>query len=291
MNGRAASPPAAAEPSMAAPPTSRRWGDLLPRVLSGIVLVPLALGTAALGGVTFVLFWLAAAVAITWEWQRLIGSAGLLGRVLAAGLSLLVAVLLVSSGSFAWAVVVLALGMAGTAALAGPSHRGMAAGGVLYAGALASTVIGLRLSASGLLALVWLFAVVWGTDVMAYFGGRLIGGPKLWPRLSPSKTWSGFLVGVTSGGALGLAVAPAGTRQGAVFLVGVAAAVVAQAGDFLESGLKRRYGVKDASHLIPGHGGVMDRLDGFITACVFAFAIGAGRAGLDAAGVGLFNWP
>lgn len=290
MSGRAASPPAASGPGTAAGHASPRWGDLLPRVLSGTVLVALALGTAVLGGVAFALFWLLAAVAIVWEWQRLIGPGDLLGRVLAGGLSLLGATLLAAAGLTAWAVPAVAIGMAG-AALAGPARRGMAAAGVLYAGALPLAVVGLRASEAGLAALFWLFAVVWGTDVMAYFGGRLIGGPKLWPRLSPSKTWSGFLVGVTSGGALGLAVAPAGTRPVALFLVGVAAGVVAQAGDFLESGLKRRYGVKDASRLIPGHGGVMDRLDGFITASVFAFGIGAARAGLDAAGAGLLKWP
>ncbi len=285
MNGRATAPQAATEAGAAARPASRRWSDLLPRALSAIVLVALALGTAKLGGAAFELFWL------LWEWQRLIGPHDAFRRVVTGAVSLLLAVALAVAGWAGWAVLAVALGMVGAAALAGPGRRMMAACGILYAASLALAVTWLRLSASGLVAILWLFAVVWGTDVMAYFGGRLIGGPKLWPRLSPSKTWSGFVVGVTSGGLLGLAVAPAGSRALMVVLVGIAAGVLAQAGDILESAIKRRYGVKDTSRLIPGHGGAMDRLDGFLTAAVFALGLGAARAGLDAAGVGLFNWP
>lgn len=291
MNGRATAPLAATEAGATARPASRRWGDLLPRALSAIVLVALALGTAKLGGAAFELFWLLAALAVLWEWQRLIGPHDASRRVVTGAVSLLLAVALAVAGWAGWAVLAVVLGMIGAAALAGPGQRAMAACGILYASSLALAVTWLRLSTSGLAAILWLFAVVWGTDVMAYFGGRLIGGPKLWPRLSPSKTWSGFVVGVTSGGLLGLAVAPAGSRALMVVLVGIAAGVLAQAGDILESAIKRRYGVKDTSRLIPGHGGAMDRLDGFITAAVFALGLGAARAGLDAAGVGLFNWP
>lgn len=291
MNGRARSPLAATEAGATARPASRRWGDLLPRALSGIVLVALALGTAMLGGVAFELFWLLAALAVLWEWQRLVGPDDVARRVLTGALSLLFAVAFAVAGWAVWAGVAVALGTIGTAALAAPGQRAMAACGLLYAASLALAVTWLRLSASGLIAILWLFAVVWGTDVMAYFGGRLIGGPKLWPRLSPSKTWSGFVVGIASGGLLGLAVAPAGPRPVMVIMVGVAAGMLAQAGDILESAIKRRYGVKDTSRLIPGHGGAMDRLDGFITAAVFALGLGAARAGLGGAGAGLFNWP
>ncbi len=179
--------------------------------------------------------------------------------------------------------------MVATAAMA-PARRLMAGAGVLYAGALAVSVILLREGTLGFRTIGWLFAVVWGTDIMAYVGGRLIGGPKLAARLSPSKTWAGFIVGVAAGALAGLLVAPAGATSGAVVLVGLAAAALSQGGDIFESSLKRRYGVKDASHLIPGHGGVMDRLDGFIAATVFALLVGSARAGLDAVGTGLFNW-
>jgi phosphatidate cytidylyltransferase len=116
-----------------------------------------------------------------------------------------------------------------------------------------------------------MFAVVWTTDIAAYFTGRRLGGPKLWPRVSPKKTWSGFIGGVVVGTLAGLLVTVLGQRFGwtapgsliLVTLGSAVAAVASQLGDLGESAMKRRFDVKDSSHLIPGHGGVMDRLDGF----------------------------
>ena len=142
----------------------------------------------------------------------------------------------------------------------------------------------------GARAILWLFALVWGVDVMAYFGGRLIGGPKLWPRISPGKTWSGFLVGIACGAAAGSLFAPQGGAKAALFALGLIGGAIAQGGDLFESAVKRRFGAKDSSHLIPGHGGLMDRLDGFIAATLFATAIGAARAGLAHAAQGLLLW-
>ena len=131
-------------------------------------------------------------------------------------------------------------------------------------------------------AILWLFAVVGGTDVMASFGGRLIGGPKLWPRVSAGKTWSGTIVGIVSGALLGLGVAMvapvAPVAAGPLLAVGLVGGAAAQAGDLLESSIKRRFGVKDSSNLIPGHGGVMDRVDGLVFACFAAFLIALGDA-------------
>jgi phosphatidate cytidylyltransferase len=164
---------------------------------------------------------------------------------------------------------------------------------VLYAGALVVCAIALRLSdAFGLLAIVWLFALVWGTDIMAYFGGRLIGGPKLWPRISAGKTWSGTLSGVFGGALIGLAAAVIAVEHAplvTLFLLGLLLAVVSQAGDLAESALKRRFGVKDSGALIPGHGGVMDRLDGFTAVCICAAMIGALRR-YPFVAAGLFSW-
>src|SRR5262249_34469094 len=126
--------------------------------------------------------------------------------------------------------------------------------------------------------------------IMAYFGGRQIGGPKLWPRVSPAKTWSGFLIGITSGSLLGWTVSPHSACGFCMVLLGLAAGAVAQVGDLFESTLKRRFGVKDASGLIPGHGGAMDRLDGFIAASVFVACLGVWRLGTEAAASGLFLW-
>ena len=149
----------------------------------------------------------------------------------------------------------------------------------------------LRISPSfGLAAILWLFAVVWGTDVAAYFAGRLIRGPRLWPSVSPGKTWSGAIVGAFGGAVLGLLLAGWTNHLAALFWLGLAAAIVSEFGDLFESALKRRFGVKDSSGLIPGHGGLMDRLDGFVAASLFAALF----AGLNSRGSfiagGLFQW-
>ena len=244
------------------------------------------------GGVAFVVFWLAAALAVLWEWQRLIGTAGGMGRLAVGALALVVATGLASHGDLGWAVVVVVAGAAAASALGGAGLRVMAAGGTLYAGRARSRRrhaqgLGAR---RGLDAILWLFAVVWGTDVFAYFGGRIVGGPKLWPRLSPKKTWAGFLIGIGAGALLGVAVAWRQSGHGTLLAVGLVAGALAQGGDLFESSLKRHYGVKDASHLIPGHGGVMDRLDGFLVAAVFACCLGVARAGVASAGWGVLAW-
>jgi phosphatidate cytidylyltransferase len=141
-------------------------------------------------------------------------------------------------------------------------------------------------------AILFLFAVVWATDVTAYFAGRAIGGPKLWAAVSPKKTWSGALGGTLGGVVAALLVA---TFMGLVIapmlvLVALFLSVASQAGDLLESALKRQFGAKDSSDLIPGHGGLMDRLDGFLTAVLAAAMVGLCRGGLDGAAQGLLVW-
>ena len=132
------------------------------------------------------------------------------------------------------------------------------------------------------------------TDIMAYFGGRLVGGPKLWPRVSPGKTWSGAVIGAAMGALLGavvgLFVAPSGARLIPILLLGLAAAIVEELGDLFESAIKRRFGAKDSSHLIPGHGGMMDRLDGFVAAATFAALVAWARSSGDWIAGGLFQW-
>ncbi len=252
-----------------------------------------ALGTARAGGWIFALFWLAASIGVFWEWQRLVGGARHPARYLVGGAALCVAAALRHLDLLA-AFAVLALAAGAVAALAGAGTRLWAAGGMAYAGLLILATTSLRFSFPfGDRAIVWLFATVWSTDVFAYFGGRLIGGPKLWPRVSPSKTWSGTLVGVAAGAMFGTAVALRHLASPhplvAVLLLSLAAAAVSQAGDAAESAIKRRFGVKDSSRLIPGHGGLMDRLDGFVAAAVFAFLVGLLR-GLPSVASGLFYW-
>ncbi|MFC3267025.1 phosphatidate cytidylyltransferase, partial [Camelimonas abortus] len=127
--------------------------------------------------------------------------------------------------------------------------------------------------ALGLPALLWMFAVVWATDIGAYFAGKTFGGPKLWPAVSPGKTWSGFFGGALCGclaGVLVLAVWAGWSGAGWIALASLVASVAGQGGDLAESALKRRAGVKDSARIIPGHGGVLDRLDAFWAVCLLA---------------------
>ncbi len=243
----------------------------------------------------FALFWLTAAIAILWEWQRLVGGQRFWARVLGGTAGLIVLTASNSMHDGVLASIAALICFAGIEAwIVGPRRRLWATAGFLYAGLfLVSAVVLRRASLDGEQAILWLFATVWSTDVFAYLGGRLLGGPKIWPRVSPSKTWSGTLIGILAGAVLGsvwllYGVHPA-PPVAPLVLLSAAVALVSQAGDAFESALKRRFGVKDTSALVPGHGGVMDRLDGFVAAVVFAFLVGSWRDPSSPA-LGLFYW-
>ena len=266
-------------------------GELLTRIGSAVVMGAAALGTAWAGGLVFDVFWCLAAIAVLWEWHGLVGTPRRVPSTMLGGAALVVTVASAARGDPGRAALALLLGSAVTALLARGARRGFAAAGPLYAGLPALALPLLRQSTpDGFAIVIWLFAVVWGTDTMAYFGGRALRGPKLAPRFSPSKTWSGFIVGISSGALLGVAVAPRPVALVPVLLAGLAGGALAQAGDLLESSLKRRFGAKDAGSLIPGHGGVMDRLDGFIAASALAAAVGLARFGPGGVGAGLLQW-
>ena len=272
--------------------------DLVPRLLSAVVMICLALGALWLGGRWFVAFWLVAAAAVFWEWLGIIGSQRRLVTALFGAGVLALAAALASNAGAEFALLAVLVGAVGVGVLERKGLPGWAFSGLLYAGVLIVSVTSLRMSVypvHALNSILWLFAVVWGTDILAYFGGRLIGGPKLWPAISPSKTWSGFLTGVIGGALAGTFVlfsqTPPSQRSIFTFMVlGLLAAAVSQAGDFFESAVKRRFGVKDASNLIPGHGGFMDRLDGFIAASAFAAFLGLLRGGPANPATGLLVW-
>jgi phosphatidate cytidylyltransferase len=265
--------------------------DLGPRVLAALVMGLAALASAWIGGFVFVAFWWAASVIVFWEWQRLIHADRLIERTVIGALALALAAVFALHGSVVGSLAALAIGAGSVAWLAGSDSRGWAAGGMVYAGALAVSLALLRASPSyGFPAILWLFAVVWGTDVAAYFAGRLIGGPRLWPAISPGKTWSGAIAGALAGAALGLLLFASTTRVDRLFLLGLMTAVVSELGDLFESGLKRRFGVKDSSHIIPGHGGLMDRLDAFIAASAFTAVVAAVNSQGSYIASGLFEW-
>jgi phosphatidate cytidylyltransferase len=265
--------------------------DLRARIGAAVALMIGALASARAGGDWFALFWLVAALVVHWEWQRLVGGPNQGSRVLWGSGGLVAAMPLAIDQEPGLATGILLIGAAAVAFASARGARLMSGAGVLYAGAMLLAVCLLRASwPYGFYAIIWLFAVVWGTDIMAFFGGRLLGGPKLWPRLSPAKTWSGFGVGVTCGAAAGLIAAPAASSLAALFCFGLAISAVAQGGDLFESALKRRFGVKDSSHLIPGHGGLMDRLDGFTAAAVSTALVCAARYGIADIAAGIFQW-
>jgi len=165
--------------------------------------------------------------------------------------------------------------------------------GMIYAGIFLVSMLSLRSDPHlGLVALIWLFALIWTTDIAAYFTGRALGGPKLWPAVSPNKTWSGAIGGTIGGLVAGAAaLAAAGlTLRPIHALVMLAVVIAAQLGDLMESAIKRRFGVKDSSHLIPGHGGLMDRCDSLVAAAAVALSIGLARAGMTAPAEGLLLW-
>lgn len=253
--------------------SSGRMRDLLPRLLSGLVMAAAALAMTAWGVWPFAVLVLAVGLIVTWEWGHMVRKTDFDLIMAIHGLAVLAAVVLAVMGLAALSLVVLLIA-AVLAALLGFDQLGrISALGVLYAGLPSVALIWFR--SSGLYALasvLFLFAVVWGTDTGAYVSGRTFGGPKLMPRFSPNKTWSGLCGGVATACllAIGFCLVVPGLKP--LWLVPVAAglAIVAQAGDLMESALKRWSGVKDASGLIPGHGGFMDRVDGMIVAVVVA---------------------
>jgi phosphatidate cytidylyltransferase len=288
----------AQDPSPTAGGASGRFGADLPmRAVAGVVMMIVALAAAWVGGFWFLAFWFVAAALVLWEWQKLIDGERTLERIGVGALTILVASPFALHGSTKTTLAVLVAGAVATGFVAAPDARARvwSGAGVFYAGTIMASPVLLRGSpAYGLPAVLWLFAVVWGADIMAYFGGRLIGGPKLWPRVSPGKTWAGAIVGALAGAALGAIVAflaaPSGARLLPILLLGVAAAVIEELGDLFESAVKRRFHVKDSSHLIPGHGGLMDRLDGFVAAATFAAVVGWTRSTGDWIASGLFQW-
>jgi phosphatidate cytidylyltransferase len=275
--------------------------NLVLRTASAAVLVPVALGFIYWGGWPFLLLCAAAAAGILVEWTQLATGTGD-NRVLLPGLAaLLLAFVLVgfdAPGAAAASVVIGAVLAAGAMAawpgsLPAPNPIGWGTGGVVYAGIAFLGPAVLRQDAKmGLTAVLFLAATVWSTDILAYCVGRAIGGPLLWPRVSPNKTWAGVAGGLLGGVAAGTLVAYA-SGIGRLTVVGVIAlllSVFSQAGDLFESAVKRRFGAKDTSTLIPGHGGLMDRLDGFLVAALVALIIGILRQGSAAPAQGLLVW-
>ncbi len=262
---------------------SRQPSELTKRVLSALVMAAAALATLWIGGLVFAAFWAAAAAWIWVEWLAMTTAPARRVRMLAgiAGILAVAAALLFAPG---WTVIAGAAAILAQLVLPGPrAERGWGVLGLIYAGVVVVAVIIVRNDpALGMAGIAWMFAVVWTSDIAAFFTGRALGGPKLMPSVSPKKTWSGFIGGLIAATIAGIAVGWAAARYGqqpmplaALAILSAAASIAGQAGDLAESALKRRAGVKDSGSTIPGHGGIMDRLDAF---CAVAFIVLAALA-------------
>jgi phosphatidate cytidylyltransferase len=262
------------------------WGDLGVRAASAAILLPAALAAVWIEmgpgqpAWPFLLMVVVAVARLSVEWGGMTAPTARARVSTAVCAAVLTAVFFAQRDSMLIAWGVLAVGGALAAVVArGVSERpGNAALGVLYIGAAAVCFIWLRSMPQGRWWILMTFAVAWAADIAAYAVGNLAGGPKLWPRFSPNKTWSGFLGGLA--GAVMAAVALAALpvfklNPWAAALAGLCGGLAGMAGDLWESMLKRRFGVKDASDLIPGHGGLLDRVDGlmFVVVILSAFRL------------------
>ncbi len=262
--------------------------NLQQRVLSGAVLIVVALALTWAGGIWYRVLAAAISGAVLYEWLSMTARAEAVShRWLAIGLLAILLALLLAGQPISFLLMALVGAVFVTAAHAVKIEAGYwVTLGLAYAGLLGLALAGLRGSdAAGLSATLFLFAVVWATDILAYFVGRAIGGPKLAPSISPGKTWSGAIGGTVAavlagGGVAHLLGSPLGL--GAVLALTFLLSVLSQIGDLFESAIKRRFGAKDSSQLIPGHGGVMDRVDGLAVAAFALFLLGVAIAGPDA---------
>lgn len=262
--------------------TKGKFGDLRLRLASAVAVACVALFCIWLGGIWIAILAALAAAAMVLEWRSITahtgGPAG--ADVAPYALAVVAGVLLVQFGPV-WAAVLVLIALS-AAGLGWDARRGRhraglwAVAGALYIGAAGMAFVALRgFEPFGFLSIIWAALVVIAADVGGYFAGRTIGGPKLWPAVSPNKTWAGLIGGIVLAFLVGgiFSGATTGTYLLQVCTVSAVAALLAQAGDLAESALKRHFGVKDAGTLMPGHGGLLDRLDGHMAAVLVAAAI------------------
>ncbi|WP_435168042.1 phosphatidate cytidylyltransferase [Falsirhodobacter sp. 1013] len=241
-----------------------RWGDLPKRMASAAIMLSVGVVEIWLGGTTFSLLVVLLTGLMTWELARMQNPRALWVPI---GLGLLAAgcLLALLYTPPLWRPVL--MGIPPLACLASLHHRKVAAVYALAIMLTGYTLIDLR-NMEGTLVIVWLITIVVASDVMGYFVGRSLGGPKFWPRVSPNKTWSGTIAGWVGAAFVGLATVIFAGEPWPVILLSAIVAFAGQLGDIAESWIKRRAGIKDSSSLIPGHGGLLDRFDAVIGAVV-----------------------
>ena len=254
--------------------------DLTPRIVSGLVLAGVALAANWAGPITFAALVGIVALVMSWEWARVVRQPALDTGLLAQLAAMPIPVAAVALGHPIAGLGALLVGAAVVALLCRPRQPLLSGLGVVYVGLPAMALIWLRNDAAyGQLAILFIYIIVWTTDTFAYTCGKLIGGPKLWPAISPMKTWAGTIGGVCFAALAGLVFACviAHPAPFGLALIGVLLSTAAQAGDLAESALKRTFAIKHASRLIPGHGGFLDRMDGIVAAAALAALLAALR--------------
>ena len=265
--------------------------NLRTRILAALVLAPAAVAIAWAGGPLWIGLVTLAAVGLYVEWLMIVGTVQETRTVVAGITALVVSGLCLGPGHSEYSLAVLVIG-AGAVAAVSQRLRLWSVTGFCYAAAAEFASALVRLDGGyGFIALIFVLLVVWVTDIGGYFAGRGIGGPKLWPRVSPKKTWAGAVGGLVASLAVaaGFAVFDFG-KMTPLLLLGAFLSIVSQSGDLFESAVKRRFGVKDSSQIIPGHGGLLDRLDGFVAAIVLAALFGFLRGDADGIGHALMVW-
>ena len=271
--------------------------ELVARIAAALVLIPIVLLDVWAGSVWFELGIALFAAIMSVEWSRMVYRGSQFQFQLALhAMASIGAVLLVSrSGAFAALQVIAACWAMSLIweLWRGKSGSRWAWWGVPYVALPGLALILIRQSPEyGLFAVLWLFAIVWSADTLAFVFGKLIGGPKLAQAISPNKTWAGLVGAVSGGVAASVLVGWYAELPNLwpLLVAGVLLAVLEQSGDLFESAVKRRFGVKDSGRIIPGHGGVLDRVDGLIFAAVAAAAFGYMRGGQQAVASGLVVW-
>jgi phosphatidate cytidylyltransferase len=273
--------------------------NLLTRVIVALVLAPTAIAMAYAGGWLWTALVTLAAIGLYVEWLAIVGKARSTRVVVIGAAALAIAGGFLALGRIEASLAVLMLGLVAVGAVT-PERRIWAIAGFGYAATAELASVLLRLDPKmGFTALMFVLLVVWVTDIGGYFAGRSIGGPKLWPRVSPKKTWAGALGGFVASLVVAAAFAALDPNKAdpqlmlkitSLLLLGAILSIASQLGDLFESAVKRRFGVKDSSHIIPGHGGLLDRLDGFVAAVALAGIFGLLHGGVDGVGRGLMVW-
>jgi phosphatidate cytidylyltransferase len=278
------------EPDAAPAGTAPASSNLVMRILAAAVLAPLAIAVAYAGSWLWAFLVTLVSIGLFAEWLMVVGAASA-GLTLAGTIVIAIMGFCVAFGGLKTAVIAGCIGGAIVTLIARGKFIWAATGFAYASAALLASILVRQDPKNGFAALMFVLLVVWASDIGGYFAGRGLGGPKLWPRVSPKKTWAGAVGGFVGSLAVAAGFATFGVgKLVPLLLVGALLSVVSQAGDLFESAVKRRFGVKDSSHLIPGHGGLLDRLDGFVAAILMAWIIGFLRHGVHSAGSGLMVW-